>query len=69
MRFQNQHRQTAREYVSGESHHYKEKRYIFEIIEKYGRYGVTLRNNSRMVLEIHPGTTVANKEKVIQEWY
>ncbi len=66
---QSQPRQTARKYVSGESHYYKGKRYILEVIERYGRHGVAIKNNAKMLLYVHPGTTIPNKEKVVQQWY
>lgn len=67
--FQKQPRQTPREYVTGESHYYKGKRYILEVTEKQGKHSVTLKNNAKILMSVRPDTTIANKEKVLHEWY
>ena len=69
LEFQNQPRQTLREYISGESHYYKGKRYILEVVEKYGKHSLILKNNAKMLMSVKPDTTTSNKEKVLHEWY
>lgn len=69
LKFQNKPRQRIRKYVSGESHYYKGKRYVLEVVEKGGKHSLMLKNNARMLLRVRPGTKLANKEKVVQEWY
>lgn len=67
--FQKQPRQTAREYVNGESHYFKGKRYILDVVEKRGKHSVQLKNNAKMLLTVTPDTSFSNKKKVIYEWY
>ncbi|GAB6097958.1 SprT family zinc-dependent metalloprotease [Desulfatiferula olefinivorans] len=67
--FQNQPRQTQRDYVAGESHYFKGKRYILDVVEKQGKHSLTLKNSVKMILSVNPGTTLSNKETVVQEWY
>lgn len=69
LEFQNQPRQAIREFVFGESHYYKGKRYILEVHEKKGKHSLTLKNSSKMLLNVTPGTTMQNKEKVVLKWY
>ncbi len=67
--FKNQPRQTEREYVSGESHYFLGKRYLLKVIERYGKHEVELKNNSKMLLYVQPGTSRQNRELVINNWY
>lgn len=67
--FKKQPRQTAREYIPGESHYYKGRRYVLDIVEKHGKHSLVLKNNARMLLTVNPGTSPSNKEKVVYEWY
>ena len=60
--FQNQERQSRREYVSRESHYYLGKRYLLSIEEGKGRQGVTIHKSKGMILSVHPDSTV-EKEK------
>tara|TARA_R110002072_G_scaffold3149_10_gene23544 strand:- start:426 stop:1154 length:729 start_codon:yes stop_codon:yes gene_type:complete len=67
--FRKQPRQTAREFVSGESHYFKGKRYILKVIEKRGKHSVTLGNNGIITLQVNPETTTQNKERLLSNWY
>jgi predicted metal-dependent hydrolase len=67
--FSKQPRQPEREYVTGESHYYKGKRYLLEVKEHHGQHSVELKNRSKMILQVHPGTTLANKALVVTNWY
>jgi len=67
--FRKQPRQTVREFVTGESHYYQGRRYILEVIKIRGKHSLCLKNNSKMVLRVSPGTTKANKELVVHNWY
>ncbi|KJS29799.1 MAG: metal-dependent hydrolase [Desulfatitalea sp. BRH_c12] len=67
--FNNQSRQSQREMVSGESHYFMGRRYLLDVIHRQGKHEVVLSNNSKMTLYVQLGTSIANKEKVLQEWY
>jgi len=67
--FQNQERQSRREYVSRESHYYLGKRYLLSIEEGKGRQGVTIHKSKGMILSVHPDSTVEKREKILTEWY
>src|SRR5215472_8772115 len=49
-RFEGQERQSAREYVSGESHYYQGNRYLLNVMERQGSPAVVIRNNKTMDL-------------------
>lgn len=68
-KFQNQPRQSEREMVSGESHYVFGKRYRLEVIERRGRHEIALKNHSTLQLFVNPGTSTANRKRVLTEWY
>ena len=68
-KFQSQDRQSKREMVSGESHYFQGRRYLLEVIERYGRHEVKIKNNSWLTLYVQPGTSTLNKKAVLHEWY
>lgn len=67
--FQAQPRQSEREMVSGESHYLFGQRYRLEIVERRGCHEVVVKNNSTLQLFVNPGTTTANRTRVLTEWY
>lgn len=67
--FQKQPRQSAREMVTGESHYLFGKRYLLEVIERWGKHEVKIKNNSTLLLCVRPGTTAANRLLVVHDWY
>ena len=67
--FRAQPRQSQREMVSGESHYFLGRRYRLEVIPRYGRHEVLLKNKTKMLLYVQPGTSTTNKELVLREWY
>ncbi|MFC1513018.1 M48 family metallopeptidase [Thermodesulfobacteriota bacterium] len=62
-------RQSAREMVTGESHYLFGKRYRLELLERRGRHEVVVKNNTILQLFVSPGTTLANRHLVLNEWY
>ena len=68
-RFEGQERQSAREYVSGESHYYQGKRYLLNVIYHNAPPKVVLRNNTTMDLFARTGSDTAKRERVMIEWY
>jgi predicted metal-dependent hydrolase len=67
--FQAQPRQSEREMVTGESHYVFGKRYRLEVIERRGRHEIVVKNPSTLQLFVNPGTTQANRTRVLKEWY
>ncbi len=67
--FQAQPRQSQREMVTGESHYVWGRRYLLDVVERAGRHEVIIKNNSRLTLYVNPGTTCANRELALNEWY
>ncbi len=67
--FEGQPRQSERQYVSGESHYYQGRRYILDVTERHGRHSLELKNSSKMLLCVQPGTTQDNRAQVMNNWY
>jgi hypothetical protein len=68
-KFQIQERQSPREYVSGESHYFHGNRYLLDVIYQDGRPSVSIRNNTHMDLVVRPGSSTAQRERVLIAWY
>ena len=68
-KFGGQERQSAREYVSGESHYYQGHRYLLNVIYQKGAPAVILRNNTTMDLFVRPGSDTSQRERVLIAWY
>ena len=67
--FQAQPRQSKREMVTGESHYVFGRRYRLEVMERWGRHEVTIKNNSTLQLFVNPGTSTQNRTLVLNQWY
>lgn len=67
--FMKQERQSQREYVSGESHYFRGKRYRLKVTEQDRPPTVRLINNTRIGLVVRPGTDRDKREAVLYEWY
>jgi hypothetical protein len=68
-RFEGQERQSAREYVSGESHYFQGRRYRLNVIYQDGPPQVSIRNNTRLDLIVRPGSDTWQHERVLLTWY
>ena len=68
-RFVGQERQSAREYVSGESHYVQGNRYLLDVIYHDAPPVVFLRSNTRLELSVRPGSSTAQRERVLLNWY
>lgn len=68
-KFRAQERQTPREYVSGESHYYKGKRYLLNVIYHDAPPRVIIRNKKYIDLYVRPGSSQAKRGEVMIEWY
>lgn len=68
-KFENQERQSAREFVTGESHYYQGQRYLLDVTYHAGPPAVSIRNKSIMDLRVRPGSDTAERERVLLTWY
>jgi len=67
-KFQEQERETPREYLDLESHYVWGKRYLLKITEVEEAPSVELKHN-KMVLRVRPGTDDKKKQAIIDAWY
>ena len=67
--FEQQERQSQREFVTGESHYFKGRRYRLKVIEYDGRPAVRLLNNTTIELRTRPGDNRDTRETVLYRWY
>ena len=64
-----QDRQPPRQFKERESHYFKGKRYLLNIIETDSHPGVELKNKSTINLYIRPGTDSKKRHEIMTEWY
>ncbi len=67
--FEKQVRQSQREFVSGESHYYRGRRYRLQVSEFDGSPCVRLLNNSRMEIRVRQSADRNARETVLHQWY
>ena len=68
-RFIVQHRQSEREFITGETHYFEGRRYRLDVLEGGNRSSVRLRNRTIMELRVPPGADREVKEAVLHRWY
>jgi predicted metal-dependent hydrolase len=68
-KFEGQERQSAREYVSGESHYFQGNRYLLDVIFQDAPPKVILNRNTRLKLYVRPGTDALQRERILLNWY
>ena len=68
-KFNEQERQSPREYVSGESHYFQGRRYRLNLIEQPGKQQLVLRNHKFMDLYVRPGSSLAQRQRLVAAWY
>jgi predicted metal-dependent hydrolase len=68
-KFEGQERQSAREYVSGESHYYQGNRYLLNVVYDKSAPAVIIRNNKIMDLYARPGSDTSMRERILSAWY
>ena len=66
--FNDQFRQTAREYVSGESVFLLGKQYYLKVKENPWKYGIAIDGNN-ILYEVRKGATIEQKSEYFIEWY
>ena len=68
-KFDLQVRQSAREFVSGESHYFLGTRYLLNVIETTDKQKAEIRNKKFIDLFVRPNSTVSKREKIMTGWY
>jgi len=68
-KFTSQARQSAREYVSGESHYFQGRRYRLQVIYQSGTSRAAIRNKSSIDLYVRDGSDKKQRERVMVAWY
>ncbi len=63
-----QQRETRREYVGRESHYVWGKRYLMSVVEQDEPPSISL-SHSKMTLRVRPGTDVAKRHEITEQWY
>ncbi|MDE2798471.1 MAG: SprT family zinc-dependent metalloprotease [Gemmatimonadota bacterium] len=69
LEFEQQDRQSQREFVTGESHYFSGRRYRLKVIAHDGRPGVQVLNNATLGLRIRPGDNREAREAILHRWY
>lgn len=64
-----QERQTARQWISGETHYLWGRAWRLEVIEHQGAHQVRKSKNWRLQLWVQPGTSMENRGKLLDAYY
>ncbi|MDD2230046.1 MAG: SprT family zinc-dependent metalloprotease [Candidatus Cloacimonetes bacterium] len=67
--FEQTERLSPLEYLSGESHYLAGKRYLLKVIPDSRINKIELRGDSYIDLYEKPGTALAHRQQMLQEWY
>lgn len=67
-KFENQIRETQREYITRESHYYLGQRYLLKIVEHDAAPKIVLKHNN-LELYIRKGATMEHRDDILQGWY
>jgi len=68
-KFNEQPRQTSREYKDKESHYFQGKRYLLKVIEVNSTPKVVQQAANILTLQIRPGSSVEKRKAVMDKWY
>jgi len=66
--FENQERETPRDYVTKESHYFLGKRYLLKVIEHHLSPKVIVEH-STLELYLRPNTSKEKRQELLEEWY
>lgn len=69
LKFENQERETRRQYVSGESHYFEGNRYLLNVIYQKSTPKVEIKTKNYIDLYMRPNSTVEQRERVMTKWY
>lgn len=68
-KFENQIRESPREFISGESHYLFGERYLLNVIETRSKQRVEIANNKYLNLYVKKNSTIEKRERIMNEWY
>lgn len=68
-KYRGQERQSAREFVTGESHYYHGRRYLLNVIAHDAPPAVAIRNRKTLDLYVRSGSDTATRERALLTWY
>jgi len=68
-KFNEQPRQTVREFKDKESHYYQGKRYLLKVVELNAPPNVKIQTANTLALYVRPGSTLEKRNEVINKWY
>jgi predicted metal-dependent hydrolase len=68
-KFEGQERISPREYKQRESHYFRGRRYLLNIIETEKTQKVILKNKKYIELYIRPNTSTLKRHEILTEWY
>ena len=67
--FAKQDRHSQREFVTGESHYFRGRRYRLDVVEHDCPPRVWLLNNTKIGVSVRPGSDRDTREAVVHRWY
>lgn len=67
--FKQQDRQSPREFVSGESHYFRGRRYRLKVIERPGPMAVLVRSNTVLSMHVPPELGADRRADLLDRWY
>lgn len=67
--FENQERQSKREYISGESHYFLGKRYLLNVIEQSTPQRVEIKRKTHIDLHVYSENFRERKKRILEKWY
>lgn len=67
-KFEQQIRETPREFLAKESHYLWGERYLLKLIERSSAPGIEI-SHKKMVMYLRPGSTDNKKQEIIENWY
>lgn len=68
-KFQQQERQSPRDYIERESHYFQGKRYLLRVTEANKPPRVLLKSTTYLDLYLRPGSSLEQRHTVLNEWY
>lgn len=66
--FRLQDRQSEREFVAGESHYFRGRRYRLQVVEDTPS-GLLVRGNKQLEMHAPPGSDASRRERIMNDWY
>lgn len=68
-KFAGQERQSPREYITGETHYFKGRRYRLNVMDHKGHPCIVIRNSSTLDMQVKEGTDADYRRRLLTGWY